>query len=684
MYTVLSILFLCVEIILLGTLGYFVFKKKASIDKQSLIYLLPVFILVYAIYLTATVYNGTDISFYTLFSLIHKTLVMIAMELNEELVGPLSNANGWFCAATIGACILSFVTVVFSAFVLFGAAFINEIKKRRIFAEGGDVVIGVSPSSLEYISNHKSSVIWAEHIDRGEYLDLIKRGYTVHSAPLTVQSVSRALKGKEHHFIIFRDTNYSCSSVLSCFEQLKAGADKRLFLHLEVNEEEMNIVREKYLSEVSENTNSFVLSFCRYELMARRFIIEHPITKYIPRSFFNENLTLKSDKEINVVFMGFGKVNYELFKLMATNFQFAKQDGDRLYSSPVHYYTLDKCADNFNNEHFIRLLNNYDKRFAESDLPPADKICDLKEPITIDAHSASTRNQIHDIVNENTYTYFVVSMNEDFNDASFAHAIKRSLGNKSNYKIFVRAKDEDGRMINKDDESIVYFGETKKFFSRDNIINYDLMQLSRRVNDLYNDNTHDKWAQLRAWQRLPVIEQYSNIDAALNIYFKLHMLGFELKNEANVGVTKEELKRLVPDAFMGNKGDDYSYFFKTTTANVLAFIEHSRWNAYYLLAGYKPLPFDEFTWKVNSKGYDVLVHKDEKSLRHACLTTYVGLDTLIRHKCRVLEEASKAKQKNVGAYDLNTMADIYRYDYMVIDGMHDALTSLGYSIVKKS
>ncbi|MBQ2740948.1 MAG: hypothetical protein IJF39_04960 [Clostridia bacterium] len=683
MYTVISILFLCMEAGLVGLLGYRMVKKKAVVDKNSLVYLVPVFLLIYSLYLTATIYQGTSLTFYTLFKLIHETLSMIAMDLNDEILLPLSEAEPWFYAATIGACILSVLTFIFSVFALFGSTIANAIRKHKRFLSGGDIVIGTSASALEYLKKHPTAVLWVESIDKQDYSSLLKQGYAVHKAPLTLQIVSKCLKGKEHHLIVFRDSGYSYSSILSCFEALKAKADKRLFLHIEVDANEMSMVREQYLSEISKNANSFVLPFCRYELMARRFVCEHPITKYIPNDFFRENKTLKDGKAINVVFFGFGKVNYELFKLMATGFQFAREKDGKLCSAPVHYYAYENNGEQLNNEYFIKLLNEYEQLFARSDLPPAEKICDLREIQPMDAHDAKIRKQVRELVHEDSYTYFIISLSDDFKDAAFAHELNNALEAKDHYKIFVRAKEKENRLLNRDDENIVYFGENEEVFLHENIVNDDLMQLAQNVNDLYNDCSKSKWFQLREWQKLPVVEQYSNVNAALSIYFKLYLLGFALKKEAGTGISKEDFEKLCPDAFMKDLGKDRQFFFETRTANVLAFIEHSRWNAYYLLSGYKPLPFKDFTWTRNSKGKDVLQHKNVKNLRHACLTTYEGLDALIEHKHQVIKAASDKKEKDVETVDKNALDSIYRYDYMVIDGLYDALTKLGYSIVKK-
>ena len=687
MYTPLSILFICVEVGLLALLVYLIFFKKDIVNKKCLAFAVPVFVVVYALYTMGSIYNadngGEKYDFYAAFNLIKKTLSLFAFEVSAGVVRPLGAVNGWYAVATAIACALTVLTSVFSVVVLFGVKVSNALRKAKRFMSGCDIVFGVSPSSMEYLKRHKNAVLWVEKIKRDEYQRLLKEGYTVHRAPLNEKNMDKCLRGAEYHLIVFRDVSNSYFSILSCFEKLKPNADKHLFLHLEANANEVQVVREKYVSAMPQNTNSFIMPFCRYELMARRFITDHPITRYIPRDFFHENLTLKDDKQINVVFLGFGKVNYELFKMMVTNFQFAKQENGKLKVAPVRYYTFEREKERFNNEYFIRLRDEYDELFQNSSLPPAERVCDLQPPMQTDVHSLEARREIRALVHENSYTYFIVSAVDDFQDAGLAYGLKDLLDGESNYKIFVRSKGADSRLLGDEREEIVYFGENATCFTHENIVNDDLMQLSRHVNDLYNDYTQDEWAQLRVWQKLPTVEQYSNVNAATHIHYKLNLMGFALQKTAGVGVTKEEFERVYPDAFMRENGNEYSYFFGLTTANVLAFIEHSRWNAYYLLSGYKPLPFDEFVWARNDKGKDVLKHKDTDRRRHACLTTYEGLDELISYKYQTMQEAVQKGEKEVGAISRESLADLYRYDYMVIDGMYDALTGLGYSIVKR-
>lgn len=684
MYTALGILFLAVGLGLIGLLAYMIFARKATIDKGSLIYAIPVFLLVYSMYIVGMVHSKAEIAFHSLFSLIGKSLRIFAMDLNYDLLRSVSEEYPVFYAATVVICILSFVTVAFGVAAVFGKRISNRRRKAKILASNGDVVIGYSNDSIEYLKHNKNTVMWAENISKETYFKLIGQGYTIHKAPFSADKVIKALKSNEHHMIAFRDAGYSFFDLISIFEEIKSTEELRLYLHLEATADEMSIVQKKYVSEVSDKANSFVTSFCRYELMARAFLSEHPISKYIPRDFFNENLTLKDGKEINVVLIGFGKVNCELFKAMTTQFQFARNSEGAICSAPVHYYIFENDESRLNNGCLIKLRDEYEKIFEHSDLPPADKICDIVKAGPLDANSLRAKELLSSLVTNNTYTYFVVSIANDFTNATFAHDIKERLGDSENYKIFVRTNKSENRLLNKGEQNIIYFGEDADMYSHGSIVNDDLMELSQNVNDLYNDISKSHLEKYRQWQRLPVIEQQSNISAALNIYFKLNMLGFDLKKNTEGGLDKQSFIARYPDAFMHGKGEDYQYFFGNSTANVLAFIEHSRWNAQYILSGYKPLPFDKFEWteKKSSSGDIVynLSHKNTPAHRHACLTTYLGLDDLIEYKLSRLNEEKKKGERMIVGADKNELAMIYRYDYMVTDGMYDALKRLGYSI----
>jgi len=60
------------------------------------------------------------------------------------------------------------------------------------------------------------------------------------------------------------------------------------------------------------------------------------------------------------------------------------------------------------------------------------------------------------------------------------------------------------------------------------------------------------------------------------------------------------------------------------------------------------------------------------------------LDKLIRKKYEILTQAKETGKHKIGKVDFNALADIYRYDYMVIDNLHKGLTDLKYSLVART
>ncbi len=214
-------------------------------------------------------------------------------------------------------------------------------------------------------------------------------------------------------------------------------------IYLEANQRELKILKDKISNTQKDNVN--IYGFSKYELLARTFVVEHPISRYLPEDFVNDNLTIKNDKDINIVFIGFGKMNYQLFRMCTTQFQFAKQENNsnKLSAKLVNYHIFDKDSSNLHNEIFSKINYEFDKKFADTPdeyFAPPERICNII-PHKIDINSIRAKKLFESYVNENSYTYFIISLSNDLEDASYAQTLKRILPN-HNYKIFVRAKNE--------------------------------------------------------------------------------------------------------------------------------------------------------------------------------------------------------------------------------------------------
>ena len=678
---------------IIATVGMWVYqtvikKKKGFISKGNILYMVPTFLIIYTLYLMASIYSKTKIDFYYCFTLIGKTLETFANKLDLSLVRSIAGEKWIYAVDFILVAVLASATTTLSVLSFFNTALSNWYRKSKVFRYKGDVVLGNSETARLYLQKNKNTMLWDANISAKDYTDLIKRGFAVCKEPFNSQKVLKALGKNEHHLIVFKDSKKSYFDMVELFTKIKSKEQNLLFLHLESTVEEMKIITDEFIDKADKNTNSFVSCFSNHELLARQFILDHPITRYIPKSFYNDNFTVKEEKEINVVFMGFGRVNYELFKLMSMQFQFASEDKEKggLKGKPVHYYVFDENESRLHSEYVSKLLYEVNEDFADSDFEKPEPICDLKNPQKLNIRSIEARKLFKSLVNENNYTYFIISLNDDFSDASYAQTLKRLFPTENNYKIFVRLKENDVVKMNGSEENVVYFGGKNGMLCHDCIVNDELLELSQKIHAFYNKVASDRLSLLREWESIPLVEQYSNMYSALNIRFKLNMMGIDMCKSVKDGerpIDKSQYFAIYNNRFGEKKIDDFSFFFESNACNVIAHVEHSRWNAAYIQRDYKPMKIKDFYWseKVNEKTGEVkrrLEHKDTAKKQHACLTTYRGLEKLMEEKFKISYPGVLIDKTSKRFMDL----DLYGYDYMVMDEVYDAVHSIGYSLVK--
>lgn len=694
-------------------------NKNGLISKKSMLYLAPTFLIIYFLHITAAAFNGEKIDFFYCFSLVNTTLEVFKFKAVKSLLLPLCEAYPIFYADFVLAFLLGVVTAILSIASFFSRRISNYFAVKILLRKECDVVVGDSANGIKYVKDTKNALLLGANINSQRYAELLSQGVRVLKRSLKPKQLARLFKKGEYNIIVFRDGKLSYSKVIESFTELKSDCDIKI--HFEANQQEMKILKEKFIPKADKNEKLYMTGFNKYELMARRFIVDYPITKYIPRSFYNDNYTLKNDKQINIVFVGFGKVNYQLFRMCAMQFQFARENGDKLASKPVRYHVYDNVNAALHNEFFSRILYEFDEEFSDCNFPKPEKICDIHVH-EADINSVEVKKDFKALVTQDSFTYFIVSLDNDLEDASYAQTVKRLFGENENYRIFVRAKNFNGEKLNELNDRVIYFGEDRKLYTHANIVNDDLTELAQRINLLYNQisdppawlvNARDKKnltaaqqrellnenlaseeskkLMRRKWAELPYIEQASNLYHALNLPFKLNLLGFDMVKmsaENDCGVTEAEFNEHYINS--GREGDygDYSFYFKTESSNVLAYIEHSRWNALYILYDYKQMK--KFDMRVvdgqDEKGNPVKImpHKNKTLKQHACLTTYYGLDELIRYKYKALYPEETLSEENYKTdARLRELGKIYAYDYMDLDRLYNEITAMGYKLVYK-
>lgn len=716
MFLATGIILLIISLVIICAIAFTTARKikvrgEIVISKKNLIYLVPTYLLIYVLHMSAWLYNGNGLDFFSGFSLLGSALEVITkFKVDTSLVLPVCEAYPVYYADFVLAYVAGGASVILSVASFFSPRIRNYFSRLRYLRRGCDIVIGYSEGSMRYLKNNKGCILLAPSMARNTYADLIRSGFTVMTCPLG--SLNRFLKDVPYNLILFRDGKISYSDVTDQFIAIKK-CGRKVALNMEAELNEVKIIKEKLIAEADKQVAAYINCFSRHEIVARQFVRQYPITKYIPRHFFNDNCTLKQDKEINVVFIGFGKMNYQLFRMCCMQFQFAEQEGDRLASKPVNYYIYDNRDQALHNEFLSRITYEFDEDFKDCDFPKPDRICRIAEVRQTDINSVEARRKFCEVANGNSFTYFIISLNADLEDAAYAQTLKRMLPDNAAYRIFVRNKSNAERFC---DDGIIYFGEEGQIYTHGCIVNDDLSELALRINMLYDSigNPPEWLRKIRElpperqaeeldrclkdernielmrvnWESRPMIEQASNLYHALSLPFKLNLLGFDMVKRSGKddrGISEEQFDIRYINT---GKADDYAdpeFFFGTQSSNVLAFIEHSRWNALYILYDYKQMRKKDIVAKeVKDNDGNVRItapHKDAARKRHACITTYYGLKKLISYKFKVMYGGEDISKVPPSDKRLRELYNIYRYDYMDLDRIYREITSIGYKIV---
>ena len=418
---------------------------------------------------------------------------------------------------------------------------------------------------------------------------------------------------------------------------------------------------------------AFVDTFSTSELLARTFIEANPVTKHLPKEYI-EDAAIKTGTEISVFVLGFGTLGQEVYRQSVLNNQLVTFDGEYKVL-PINYYLCDMGIDvtEWNIGGLPEVLGelNAAEYFPLPELPFKTTVID-RTPASREVLTAIKKQ----VQKSNSYTLIIIDTDEDCRNIEIGAKLKTMLFGSENYHIFVRSE----AAYTEDDELVTYFGNSEDVFNHDVIVNDSLSAMAKKLNEVYTAQYADaqernrpdftEYIQQKAekdWQGLDYFTLYSNIYSAMNLRTKLNLLGLDYVKDGNGANTA-----LIGERH-GHKGEyDYSEYFTPSVRNALIAQEHARWNAYHLLSEYLPLDKNGITLK-SGDGKKVRFNvKNTAAKKHACLTTYNGLNDLSSYLAQKAGNGCTAADY-----------DYYIYDEMLITSAEELLTSLGYSVIEK-
>ncbi len=675
------------------------YKKKRILLKEIFSFVILSYMLVFINYLLGASYNGLIDDFIALetweniFLMLKNTVKVVALDINVEPASGLFKVLPEYKVSFLLGILLSLIMILQSILSIINLSIANKIKSLKLIYDC-DIIISFTKSAEKYLENNKDEkiVIIDDELSKDEINRLLSKGYTVINKNLKSLRFPRLFFHNQYNLIAFKDSNFDYSEIISDFEILKKHNKHHImYLHLEANYQDSRIIKDKYISKAECSEKAFVRCFNPYEILARGFVFDNPISKYIPRSFLNENCTLKNDKEINVVFLGFGKVNSEIFKLMAEQNQFVSEDKSKLHAHLVNYYFYDINKSNLNNDTFLRLEYEYNNiiKDKEKEHIGFDNVCKVNIEYD-DFKSLDSFKKIVGLVNQKSFTYFIVSYGEELENIDFAIKLYENVKKLGLCKIFVRVKNSSTNRLNKYDEELVYFGEQNELFKHESVVGNIFEKFSNITHSLYVNSTIDDINKMIEFYNLPYIKQYSNLHSFLSIPFKMGLLGLEIKKYDSLNDNKD-FKKINNEEYynllLDKENDNYEivdgklirnltkeyYLNSLTKSNVLAFSEHLRWNAYYFLNNFTPMNYNDYTFVHNKENDSVIIQNIDKK-EHGCLVNYYDLIKVHEKQLEVFKEHNIEKEFK----DVETL----HYDFEGFDNIINTLNNQDYGLYR--
>lgn len=593
---------------------------------------------------------------------------------------------------TVGT-FLAPIATVNAAAQMFSLKFFHSIRRRLMLRKKNcDIVLGTGENALRYAKDGAAILIPEPDTDNDTVIRLIEQGYIVLPKNFSKKLLaSRILRKRRNYNIVCPGkTEENLERIHTFIEYRKSEKDvKNIRLFVEIEEEKVETIRKEVIDKSC--CKDYITTFCSNELLARRFTQDHPVTEYIPDDFISEDASIKPEAAINVLYLGFGSLNREMYRQSVLNNQLAEYKDGEYQLHPVNYHLFDNGIDK--KEWFIDGLKDALEKMAEEKdsyypLPPLPYNTAVYDGKPYDEEMLEKAAKI--MRQDKSYNYVIVDVGDTYKNIETGTRLRSMLSEFFNYHIYIRS--ESAYIEN--DAQITYLGDIDDIFSHSVIVNDELSALARKINEMYTLNKELKGGAKentklinmvkakseKKWNEMEQFLRHSNLYAALNIRLKLQLLGLDYKSSGEIG--EDEVVVTSLEGYYTFKAKDHKYedYFVRSKRNAILAQEKYRWNSFYLLQKILPLPKADVSVIISPKGKpESCTRKYSKQgdiVKHACLTTFYGLDELTRDLQAMRTRATNTPC-SIDEYDY------YQYDDQIMQDVTELMERLGYIIIEK-
>lgn len=690
------ILCLIAEAAMLAYLIYMLIKYKKITLKTTAIYPLLILVAVLVIFVGEVKYGTYEHVYQAAIFALSNALDLVTLSAKDSIIKLFQENNLLYLIGYIGAYVLSFLALMSISISLF-VAFVKNIFLISFANKQTTYVINLTDDTMSFIDaldkkRKRSTVVLLPSKPGVTYVDeklfCNDRNVKYQIVPIDGNAFVTTMnfcifqrKRRKYVFIVsaasdddlyqltVKITNYVKAKKLHDFTVryiINSSYRQNYFLKDIIrgnpkNEKVVNSKGKEVL--LLDESHGVITCLDKYEIIAFNFVTEHNFARYFPANHKNADGTVK-DVNINLYLFGFGKVNrYLLREILVINQFIGKTKDGKLAPLPitVHIYDNHKESE-VDMSMFANGIYKYRKEsFDQNDYfdLPDDYYSHLHTHFDKAVNSLNVFNEIGKDIKKSekpTINYFIVALGSDIQNALVAKSLSEYVNEIDSEKyntIFMRAKKRtDLPVFNT--KSIIPFGDDDGVFAYEKVVN-DVTLRKAKIQSLRYQRVPVTEENLdKEWTTISPIKRMSNVSAVMSIPFKLACIG--ITDEKNI--TKEKYISIY-EADGETPARDANFFTTAhesyTPRDVLAFMEHYRWNAYELSQGVLPK-------KKSGIEDGKFESKSANELRHMNIATHIGLAEFERYALSVNEKYHEKYDTNVVPYDYDLMDNYLKDD----------------------